>query len=260
MSVLWVLLLLSAVAGAAAYLARADAIVSHRALEIARARAAADAAIIQAISDLSDDDINRHPRLGDGLVRGLFDGIETSTTITAESGRIDLNAADESLIRSFLESQGINTERAAKMVTALRSNPGVPSALGVLRAAEELRDIPQWQLPDLDCWIESLTVYTGLSGISVVHAQPSVRRAWQWQQEHYPAEGARGEAAALDPDARKVVLGEVLRIRSTASNSRDVVGASEWVGRLTGDRQKPMLTLRWDHVGGTQPAECEKRR
>lgn len=219
-SVLWLLLLLSGLAATVAYVARINALITRSDLDSARAQAAADAAVIHAISGLSDEELSRRPSVSEPT-NWEFDQIKTTTEISSEGGRIDLNAASDEVIRTFLLSQGMSTQSAMTLIGQLRSRQGDPSAPAAIRAnplktLEELNQLPAWH-GRISCWRRSLTVYSG-----------------QVEPTH---------SILL---ANRSLVGEVLRVRSSSTVGLSAA-TSEWVGRLTGDQAKPMLTLAWSH-------------
>jgi general secretion pathway protein K len=277
--VLWVLLLLSGLAATAMYVARTNAILTHRALEIAQVEAAADAAIVHTISQLSDERVTRHPPINGTPLNWEFQGHPVAITITNEAGRIDVNSADDALILAFLYSQGVDQNTAQTLLEDLRHwqksgpvsllNSGGSTAYTMentqygfrgrpLETIEELRRIPSWMTQNLDCWTGSLTVYTGSPGISVSDATPKVLQALHWAQQHHLADRdwiPPNASAAAIPGQRSV-LGEVLRITAAATAPNNAQATTEWVGRLTGDRKKPMLTIRWDHKTQAESELC----
>jgi hypothetical protein len=260
LSVLWVLLLLSALAATAMYVARTNAILTHRALELAQAEAAADAAIVDTISKLSDEQASRHPPI-DGTARPWeFGGAQVTVSIANESGRIDVNSADRDLISAFLQSQGLPADTASSLIDELRAAPPTDNMprRRALEATEELTRIPSWRAQDLDCWMISLTVYTGLPGVSVADATPATLAVLQWAKGHHLGndQWVAEASPTSKPSVGRSMLGEVLRIRAMARVSKDVAVTSEWVGRITGDRRKPMLTMRWDHENKDAAPRC----
>jgi hypothetical protein len=262
---LWVLLLLSALAAAAAYIARTNAILTHRALEIAQAQAATDAAIVDTISRMSDGQVSRHPAIG-STRDWEFDGVKMVVSAGDEAGRIDVNTADRDLLLAFLYSQGVDEDAAGVMLGQLRrGEPGANSDAsadgnthGPLQSVDELRRLPAWRNKNVDCWLDSLTVYTGLPGITAADATTKGLQALQWAKAHQLG----GHDWIVDPNAasgaafERSMLGEVLRIVATSSGSPDVVATSEWVGRLTGDARKPILTMRWEHIKSEPHSAC----
>jgi DNA uptake protein ComE-like DNA-binding protein len=216
--------------------------LTHQNLSIAQAQAASDAAIVDTISKLSDEQVNRHPALG-AVQNWDFDVTPVAVTVSDEAGRIDLNSADDELISAFLQSQGVSQDVAKKMLDELGDwKP--------LESLEELRRIPGWGRQPLDCWMESLTVYTQLPGISTPDAGPAVLAALRWARSHRLGDrnwiDSDGSIAA--PNLNRSIIGEVLRIVATAAPGNGTATTSEWVGRLTGDSRQPSLTMRWTHV------------
>jgi hypothetical protein len=262
-SVLWTLLLLSALAGAAAYVARCNSILTHRLGELAQAEAVADAAIVNAISKLSDNQLTRHPAVDGQPYAWEFLGIQATVAISNEAGRIDLNSADDDLILGFLNSRGLSEDRATTLLGDLRSRQHASIARthdGTLRTTEELRQIPSWKAQALDCWMNSLTVYTGLPGISLSAATEQTKEAMKWAKEHHI--GGRDWAAmrveSPNSSLDRSVLGEVLRIEAKVSLTPNISASSEWVGRVTGEKHQPALTLRWSHGGIDRSSLCKK--
>jgi hypothetical protein len=264
-SVLWVLLLLSALASAAASIARTNAILTHRALELAQAQAATDAAIVDTISRMSDGQVSRHLPVGSSR-DWEFGGFKMAVSVSDEAGRIDVNTADRDLLLAFLYSQGVDENAAGVMLDQLRrGEPGTNSGKSAdgsnyrpLQTVDELRRLPAWQTQHVDCWLDSLTVYTGLPGITAADATAKGLQALRWAKAHQSG----GHDWIIDPNAAsgavfgRSMLGEVLRIVATSSGSTDVVATSEWVGRLTGDARKPILTMRWEHIRTEPRSAC----
>jgi general secretion pathway protein K len=270
--------LLSTLAATVGYVSRTNAILTHRNLERAQAQAAADGAIIDVISRLSDEESSRHPTVGRNSQHWELSGIGVDIALTDEEGRIDLNSAAPDLISAFLQSQGISPDGAAAMLGDLANRIGStrePRQIGAenqnntasgsdrtepnvsLRSVEDLREIPTWRAQDLDCWMDSFTVYTRLSLVSVGEASRQVIDALKWAEEHHLSDR---EWATTVPTTAMVgqtsVIGHVLRISASARASKDLVATSRWIGRLTGDRRHPILTMRWDHWQPSTPASC----
>ena len=248
-SVLWLLLLLSGLAATVAYIARVEALLTRRAFDLARAQAAADAAIVNTISRLSDEQPDRRPQPGVPL-SWQFDGFDTTAVVTLEAGRIDLNLAGDELLRAFLQTQGISADGASSLLEELRLHP--------LITVGELGQIPQWREQNLACWMQAFTVYSGRPDVAVADAAPDVLAAVHWMRAHSPGD-SNGPLSEITqkPSTDRSVLGEVIRVHSTATVA-EVSTSSEWIGRLTGDAARPTLTMRWDHGSQAPPAPCSR--
>ena len=243
-SVLWLVLLLSGLAATVAYVARVNALLARRSLELAEAQAAADAAIVNTISRLTAQQINRQQPLG-VLDTWEFGSVPVTITVSAEAGRIDVNAASQQLLLAFLQAHGVSAASASDLLAQLRSRPRP------LERTEELRQIPGWQEQDLRCWLGSFTVYSGRPDVTVSDAPPGVLTALRW----LAATGGTTAAPVTASPARSV-LGEVVRIRVSVRVG-EANTTSEWIGRLTGDLSRPMLTMRWDHdAAGASSESC----
>ena len=260
-SVLWVLLLLSGLAGAAALMARTEAILTHKLGELTQAEATTDAALVNAIVMLSDEKTSRHPPIDGQPQMWEFRGIPVAVAISNEDGRIDVNTADDDLVLAFLYSQGISEDRAAVMLRDLRNyqhatNGAAPA--GTLRTIYELKRMPSWPAQAIDCWSESLTVYTGLPGVSGNHATAQVNAALQWAYVHHLGNpDSTGGGVTPAPAANQSLLGEVIRITATAAPKSDITASSEWIGRLTGDTHQPTLTMKWSRIAGVRNSSCK---
>jgi len=238
-SVLWVLLLLSGLAGAAAFMARTNAILTHKLGDLAQAEATTDAALVSAIAMLSDQKTSRHPRIDGQPQTWEFQGSPVAVSISNEAGRIDVNAADDDLILAFLYSQGIPEDQATIMLSDLRKHQniaGSPAPAGTLRTVDELKRISSWATQNLDCWKDALTVYTGLPSVNSSDASEQVDTALKWARDHHMS-NREWTGASVTQGARsdQSPLGEVIRIIASTSPSADITASSEWIGRLTGD-------------------------
>jgi Type II secretion system (T2SS), protein K len=281
-SVLWLLLLLSGVAATLSYVVRVQALIAHRTADLTSMRAVEDAAIVDAISKLSDAQTDRHPQIGGAAQNLEFDGISITVSIQDEAGRIDLNSGNDNILLAFLQTQGTDQSAAASLVAALRerqnshaatettaygiggspaANPHAPIG-SPLDSVDELRQIPQWAAAvDLECWMNSFTVYSGAAVPVASHATESISAALQWLNEHHPTDQHSSIASTAQHDTGnpRSVVGEVFRIRATARGFNDVTTATEWVGRLTGDIDRPILTMQWEHDIPTTAPPCATR-
>jgi hypothetical protein len=95
-----------------------------------------------------------------------------------------------------------------------------------------------------------LTVYAGLPAVSVPYASPMPLGALQWAQSHHmdDRDWISETTAPSESQTTGSMVGDVLRIRATAMLPNRVAATSVWVGILTGEQRKPMLTMRWGHT------------
>jgi len=127
--VLWVLVLMTSIAGALTVTQRTDVALSSGLLDRVRVHAAAEAAVHFAIAQLMqqpasvpgldqayDDQIWR----ADGMPRPWeFAGMQVEVTLADESARIDLNAAPSDLLEGLLRAAGLADDEAAALRDAI---------------------------------------------------------------------------------------------------------------------------------------------
>jgi general secretion pathway protein K len=259
-SVLWLLLLLCGLAATVSYIARVDAMLARRALDLARAQAAADAAIANTIARLLDKRPARHPSLNVPEA-SEFDGIPITVTVSKEAGRIDVNAATDELLLAFVRSRGLTEDAASTLVTQLRNWQETGSQSGArpnpLATIAELQQIPSWREQNLNCWMTSLTVYSGQADIVASNATPGALAAVRWMQAHRPEGSQIPEVVTPGDSGNQSILGDVIRIHAFATAST-VSTSSEWIGRLTGDLARPTLTMLWEHAAKNDAAACSE--
>lgn len=118
--VLWLTVLLTAIAGGFAYSMRTEALAAGNAIAVAKVRAAADGAIDRTAFELT------RPRVPgawapNGAEHAWRDGeIEIAVRATDETAKIDLNAASEILLRGLLTNVGgADPDTAAGIVDAI---------------------------------------------------------------------------------------------------------------------------------------------
>lgn len=121
-AVLWMLALLSVIAGSLAVSTRTDLLIAGSITSIAQAEAIADGGIFRAISELLvpvQGDPNRWQ--GDGQPHvWQFAGANIIIRITDESARIDLNSTAEELLRGMFISLGVPEIEATALVDAIQ--------------------------------------------------------------------------------------------------------------------------------------------
>ena len=273
-------MLLSALAATTAYVSRTNAVLVRRSLQLAQAQAAADAAVIYTLSNLSDEQVARHGPM-DGTARSWqFNGAAVTIAVTKESGRINVNAADDDLIHAFLMSQGLAEEDSKTLLKDLRDRqqiagteidtamsptagaPVIGSSTGKhqLQTIDELAQIASWKNQALECWADALTVYSGSPNVSGTDARGPALAALRWAEAHHigDRQWTQQTSASAQSNEPTAVIGEVLRIATLAKLSDNVSAGTEWVGRLTGNSNGPTLTMRWAHVMPRPQGACGK--
>ena len=118
-AVLWIVLLLSVIALQFVRTTKTDVLITRNAVENARARALAEAAINAAILRLLRTN-DQEPWIADGRVYELpFGRDRVSVTVEDEAGKIDLNTGSRSLLIALLRAAGASDEESEKLHDAI---------------------------------------------------------------------------------------------------------------------------------------------
>lgn len=120
-SVLWVTVLLTVIATGFAFSMRSEAMAARNAWSLAQARAAADGAVERFAFELQRPRNLPDVWLANGQVRNWKDGdIAVVASAVDESAKIDLNTANEVLLKGLLQSAGgLEVEAAQKLADAI---------------------------------------------------------------------------------------------------------------------------------------------
>jgi general secretion pathway protein K len=126
LSVLWTTALLAMMAAAIETLTVSSVRLERRALEKAHVEAAFDAGLVRAVLGINDSRAANRWRV-DGTPQNFsFGGVPMRITIQDDDGLIDLNEADESIIRALFTTSGLDTQTASALtdrVSAWREDP-----------------------------------------------------------------------------------------------------------------------------------------
>ena len=128
-SVLCTIAVLTLLLGAAQSLSYQGALREHRALTQATDDAALGAAILRAVLGITDARVEQRWRIDGTAERFVFGERTLTIAVQDELGRIDLNAADVSLLRQLLQAAGESKEHAT--VLADRINDWRQAATGL---------------------------------------------------------------------------------------------------------------------------------
>lgn len=117
--VMWVLVLLSITVGIYAILARTESLQARFLFDETAARYAAEAGIHRAVFEMRSPDLETK-WVPDGRTYRLeFGGAEIEISIVDESGKIDINQADEELLSRFFISRGVEEVEAWHLADAI---------------------------------------------------------------------------------------------------------------------------------------------
>ncbi|HET7845405.1 MAG TPA: type II secretion system minor pseudopilin GspK [Xanthomonadales bacterium] len=117
--VLWVVALLGILLGSFVVLARSEQLQTRYLFDSTRARYAAEAGVSRAIYEMRRAD-PMTKWVPDGRTYEVdFDDAKLEIAITDESGKIDINMADELMLLALFHQAGADDERATKLVDAV---------------------------------------------------------------------------------------------------------------------------------------------
>ena len=191
--VLWILVLLSIVSGTLALLANAEVMEARTLFDGSRARAAALGGLHRAVFELRNPDRetrwvpdgrNYEYELGEATVQ---------LSIIDETGKLDLNSADEQTLRRLFETQGLDPQAAAQVTDAVLDwrdpdelvrpngaelaeyeNAGLEYGPrnGALATVEELQQVLGISYSLYQAVEPAVTVFSGRSQINAAFAPP----------------------------------------------------------------------------------------
>jgi general secretion pathway protein K len=276
--VLWVLVLLTVIAGSFAYSVHSNTLMAANAVDSAKAQAFADGGVFRGIFELLGPQNAQQDWKPDGQTHiTRIDGQEVAVTLTDEAGKIDLNGAPPALLQSLLQSVGVSAEHAgdlAQTIVAWRSPPpsgaglqaplGTPPAHGPFRSIEALLQVPG-MTPGLFRRISPLvTVYTGLPGVNTLIASapvlsaipgvsPQLAQAYVQQRQALQQAGQPVPALTQAGAYNVASLSGVIGVRSEVQLANGVGFTREAVVRITNQPGQPFQILSWQEVFPSAP-------
>jgi general secretion pathway protein K len=273
--VLWVLVLLSMIAGTLIAEGRTEARLARNQRDRAVAEAAADAGVYSAILMLLDPRTEKRWR-SDGSTNHLtFAGHALTVSVQDEHGKIDLNTASDALLLGLFQSAGLSPDAAATMVDRI-VDWRTPGDLHRLNGAKEpeyrsagyaygprnapFESVSELRLvmgmtPELyDRVAPALTVYSGAQDIDPAAAPPQALAALPGMSDERLAALLKARADGLLPTTLSVVSMTDATLAGRAFAIRSEVGDGNRrfaVVRMTGDLRRPYWVLLWANaIGG----------
>lgn len=276
--VLWMVTLLSVIASNFAYNMRSDLQVTRNLLSSSQAQALADAGIERALYELTKPAADTRRWKPDGLRHEFeLDGVKIAVTVADESGKIDLNSAQDTLLKAILGSAGMAEEQSLALLDALldwrdqdsqrrprgaeeedyraAGKKAVPSNRP-FETQEEVRQV-MGVTPELYQKISGmLTVYSKQPGINPAFAPREVLQAIPGlevaQLEAYLSQRQQNLEQGLPPPAFPITASYLTQTSSPVTGIRSEVrladGTSyvrEAVVKASTVGKQPHLFLRW---------------
>jgi general secretion pathway protein K len=231
---------------------------------LAQPGAIADAGINIAILRLLDPRLSGQPPVDGSPFSVPFDGHQLRLGIQDEAGKIDLNAAQDELLRRLFRSVGVDLETAQLLKDRILDwrEPGIGKRLngakapeyraaglaygprnGPFASVEEVQLVMGMTLQLFAAIAPALTVYSQTPWVDPSFAPPEVLRALAGMDEDAIASLLQARASA---SARPVVmLGHAFAITAEADGPGGLRVRRSAVIRLTGRPNTPFWIYRW---------------
>lgn len=279
--VLWVMTLLAIIAGSFVYTARSNTLVSGNLVAQARAHLLADAGIERGIYEVLKPATDAERWQARSLPHAFsLNDAQIQVTLRDEAARIDLNVANEVLLKGLLLSVGLDADGASKLLDAItdwRDADEMVRPQGAERdqyeaagydyipanapfqSVEELRLVMGMTPELLRKMLPALTVHSQQAGFNsrqapreVLMAVPNVlaedvEAYIQLREETHAQEQAPPpfpQAAAYEASGAT----QVYNLRSVVSMPDGSRFANEAVVKLTNKPNRPFAVLRWQEV------------
>jgi general secretion pathway protein K len=281
--VLWLTVLLTVIAGGFAYSMRTEALAARNAVSAAQARALADGAIMRVAFELMRPRTLDEVWQPNGIVHVWEEsGARIAANATDESGKIDLNAASEALLKGLFQTAGgLDADAVARIVDAIgdwkdaddikRPNGAEAADYKAAGLSYTPANAPFENVADLQRVLgmtpavyaavaDSLTVFNKSPGVSAASASRAVLLAIPGASpeivDTYLAQRKDAQAAGQPPPLFPVpgVTAPSInlwRIRAEVKMADGVTYIREAVIRPGGDQLHPVTVLAW--IDGDKP-------
>ncbi|WP_287926516.1 type II secretion system protein GspK [Diaphorobacter sp.] len=276
--VLWVVTLLAVIAGSFVYGARGSALAAGNLVALAKARALADAGIHRGLYELGKPATDAERWLANGREYAFtLDDTEIRVSMRDEAAKIDLNTANDTLLKSLLQSAGLSEEDANQLLDAIldwRDADDLARPQGAERDRYEAQGLPYIPPNAPFRTVEELQqviginpgLYRRLAGALTVHSRQAGINSTLAPREVLLA---LPNASAEDVDAYLVAREDMLaagmaplpfppaagfesgassqvyNLRSFAKAADGTQFVREAVARVTQDPKQPFVFLRW---------------
>jgi general secretion pathway protein K len=282
-SVLWVVLLLSIVAASMVAGSRSNGALASATYDRARAEALAEAAVTEAVLALLDTRPEKQ-RSGRTLDSFPYADAMVTTTTQDETGKIDLNSANEELLRSLFKSVGVADDAADALFDKIADwrdegdlhrlngakaddyrEKGYPYGPrnGPFDGVEELKEVMDVTPELFDKVKGALTVYSSRSSIDPSVAQAGALSALSQMITGQPEALAAAQQKSDLPDGvappptgptpTGPMTGKAFMIHAEIRLKKGAAYVVEAAVRLTANPRQPFWVMRLKEVAAPSP-------
>jgi general secretion pathway protein K len=281
--VLWVIAMMSVLLGSFALVARTEGLQSRHLFDTTTARYAAEAGLNLAVYGLSKAD-PQQKWVADGRPYTIqFDDAEVEISITDDSGKIDINAADSASLKSLFVGRGVEEVKAEELADAIvdwRDPDDLTSLHGAERddyrsvglpysprnaPFETISEIQQVFGMNYDLYVQiepAITMFSGRSMPSAAYAPlealmaipgmtpEQAQQLIEQRQMLAPGQLSQGMSGLMLPDGTPVMAdggGLTYSVKSRATLPNGASTMLDATIRLGGMNQagRPFVVLRW---------------
>lgn len=177
--VLWVITLLSVIAGNFAYSMRSEAQIASNLLHVAQAQAQADAGFHRALFELLKPPTDLQRWQANGVEHPfVLDGVELRVSVLDESGKIDLNVAPAALLKGLFKSAGLSEEASTELLEKIRPTHAANAAnINPQKPFESVGDLQKIEGMNAALFQKLAPALTVYSGLGIINAQVATREA-----------------------------------------------------------------------------------
>jgi general secretion pathway protein K len=276
--VLWSVLLLTVIAGNFVFAMRTETLVARNAVSAAQAEAVANGAVHRALYETYKPAANADTWKTDGRERQWErNGAKIRVVMMDESGKIDINAGSDDLLRGLLLSVGVDAEKSEQMLDAIldwRDADTLPRPKGAeseayrasglkyepanvpFDAVEQLQQV--LGMPhDIYLRVAPLTtVHSRQPGINTLvapravlmaipGADPAQVDAYFEQRRQSLADGQTPPPFPAGAAFTSAAINSVINVRAEARMADGAVFVREAVAHRSGEAKRPVAFLAW---------------
>jgi general secretion pathway protein K len=262
--VLWLIVLLGVMAAGHARNVHSDTMLAARQVELAQARALAEAGAQHAIISLLTQN-NPQPLPIDGTFAGIeVDGHAVKIAIRDATGLVDLNAAGADLLADLISVSGIDPSTQRDIVDAildwrdadelrhlhgaedddyLAADLGWTARDGAFAAVEELKYVKGVGQDLFDRLVPFITVYSGRPGVNLDYAPPALVSLLTGDHIERSARASPATGQAAAGSSLRGVRSGTYHVYATVAGAGKVVASLEMVVSISATPERPFTIL-----------------